>query len=47
MLLEGYDHIVDVCDDDGFGIAQVAQSRGHHELARFLDDLADFEVKLF
>jgi hypothetical protein len=45
MLLDGYDHIIDVCDNDGFPITQVAQSRGHHELARFLDDLTDFEVQ--
>lgn len=44
MLLDGYDHIIDVCDSDGFAIAQVARSRGHHELARFLDDLTEFEV---
>lgn len=44
MLLDGYDHIIDVCDNDGFAIAQVAKSRGHHELAKFLNDLTEFEV---
>ncbi|KAG5684638.1 hypothetical protein PVAND_013858 [Polypedilum vanderplanki] len=43
MLLDGYDHIIDVNDNDGVSIAQVAKARGHHELAAFLDQLRDFE----
>jgi hypothetical protein len=46
MLLDGYDHIVDINDNDGVPIAQVAKARGHHELAAFLDQLRDFEVRL-
>ena len=45
MILDGYDHITDISDSDGFSITQVSQSRGHHELARFLDDLPEFEVR--
>jgi hypothetical protein len=45
MLLDGYDHVVDVNDNDGVSIAQVAKARGHHELAAFLDQLRDFEVR--
>lgn len=44
MLLDGYDHLIDVTDNDGFEIEQVAKSRGHHELARFLNDIRLFEV---
>jgi hypothetical protein len=44
MLLDGYDHIADVADADGAPINKVARSRGHLELANFLDDLRDFEV---
>lgn len=46
MLLDGYDHIIDVNDNDGVSIAQVAKARDHHELADFLDQLRDFEVRL-
>jgi hypothetical protein len=45
MVLDGYDHISDVVDADGSSIAKVARSRGHQELARFLDDLREFEVR--
>jgi hypothetical protein len=44
MLLDGYDHIIDISDNDGASITKVARSRGHHELANFLDNLRDFEV---
>ena len=44
MLLDGYDHLIDVTDNDGFEIEQVAKSRGHHELARFLHGIREFEV---
>lgn len=44
MLLDGYDHIIDVTDNDGFEIEQVAKSRGHHELAKLLGGIRDFEV---
>lgn len=46
MLLDGYDHLIDVTDNDGFEIEQVAKSRGHHELAKFLNGIRDFEVFL-
>lgn len=44
MLLDGYDHLVDINDNDGASIIQVATARGHHELAAFLNNLRDFEV---
>ena len=44
MLLDGYDHIVDISDEDGAPIVKVARARAHHELATFLDQLRDFEV---
>ncbi|XP_070506432.1 uncharacterized protein [Chironomus tepperi] len=43
MVLDGYDHIVDVTDNDGASIAQVAKARNHHELATYLDQIRDFE----
>ena len=46
MVLDGYDHIVDVTDNDGASIAQVAKARNHHELANYLDQIRDFEVRL-
>lgn len=44
MALDGYDHIIDIVDADGTGIAKVARARGHFELATYLDDLHTFEV---
>ena len=46
MVLDGYDHIVDVNDSDGASIAQVARARNHHELANYLDQIREFEVRL-
>lgn len=43
-MLDGYDHIVDIVDADGTSIAKAARSRGHFELATFLDNLQEFEV---
>lgn len=45
MALDGYDHIVDITDTDGSSIAKVARSRGHFELATFLDEFREFEVE--
>jgi len=45
MLLDGYDHIVDVVDADGSEITAVARARGHMELTQFLSTIRDFEVK--
>lgn len=44
MLLDGYDHIADITDSDGASIAKVARSRGHFELATFLDNQQEFEA---
>ncbi|XP_053691986.1 uncharacterized protein LOC128740472 [Sabethes cyaneus] len=43
MLLDGYDHIVDVVGSDGTTITQVASSRGHREIVRFLEKAREFE----
>ncbi|XP_062546367.1 uncharacterized protein LOC134212478 [Armigeres subalbatus] len=43
MLLDGYDHIVDVTGTDGTTIVQVASTRGHRELVRFLEGVRQFE----
>lgn len=44
LLLEGYDHITDVIDPDDSTIVQVAQSRGHQNVAQFLEGVKEFEV---
>lgn len=44
MLLDGYDHVVDVTDTDGTTIVQVASTRGHREVVRFLEGIRLFEV---
>uniref|UniRef100_A0A182NBZ6 Uncharacterized protein n=1 Tax=Anopheles dirus TaxID=7168 RepID=A0A182NBZ6_9DIPT len=43
MLLEGYDHIVDVVAPDGTTIDQVAAARGHQDIVRFLEGVRAFE----
>ncbi|XP_021701233.1 uncharacterized protein LOC5567456 isoform X5 [Aedes aegypti] len=43
MLLDGYDHIVDVAGTDGTTIVQVASTRGHREVVRFLESIRLFE----
>lgn len=44
MVLDGYDHISGITDAEETDIAKVARSRGHFELATFLDSLHAFEV---
>nr|XP_029729387.1 uncharacterized protein LOC115253867 [Aedes albopictus] len=43
MLLDGYDHLVDVAGTDGTTIVQVASTRGHREVVRFLEGIRLFE----
>ncbi|XP_065081316.1 uncharacterized protein LOC135703882 [Ochlerotatus camptorhynchus] len=43
MLLDGYDHVVDVTGTDGTTIVQVASTRGHMEVVRFLEGIRQFE----
>lgn len=45
MLLDGYDHIVDVAGTDGTTILQVASSRGHRDVVEFLEGAREFEVR--
>lgn len=42
MVLDGYDHIIDVTDADGSSISELARSRGHPELSEYLDNVQDF-----
>jgi hypothetical protein len=42
MVLDGYDHIIDVTDADGSSIADLARSRGHPELSEYLNNVQDF-----
>lgn len=46
MVLDGYDHIIEISDADGTNITKVARSRGHFELASYLDTIRQFEVNL-
>lgn len=47
MVLDGYDHIIDINDNDGASIQAVARARGHQELYTFLGEVRDFEVRNF
>lgn len=44
LLLDGYDHIIDVTDPEGVGIIHITRSRGYTELANFMETFRDFEV---
>lgn len=42
MVLDGYDHVIDVTDADGSSIAEMARARGHPELADYLENVQKF-----
>lgn len=44
LVIEGYDHIVDVHDDET--IVNIAFSRGHDELGKYLESIPNFEVSI-
>lgn len=46
MLLDGYDHILDVRESAEVGIVDVASKRGHNETVAFLESIMAFEVRL-
>uniref|UniRef100_A0A453Z0E2 Uncharacterized protein n=2 Tax=Anopheles gambiae TaxID=7165 RepID=A0A453Z0E2_ANOGA len=43
LVAKGYDHIMDVAAPDGTTIEQVASSRGHQDIVRFLEGIRNFE----
>jgi hypothetical protein len=46
LLLEGYDHIIDVEDEEENHVFDVVQRRNQHETMTFLQSVPSFEVKL-
>jgi hypothetical protein len=46
LLLEGYDHILDVEDEENNHIFDVVQRRNQQETMAFLQSIPSFEVKL-
>jgi hypothetical protein len=46
LLLEGYDHILDVEDEEDNHIFDVVQTRNEHETMAFLQSIPSFEVNL-
>lgn len=44
LVIEGYDHIVDVHDDES--IVTIAYARGFEELGKYLESIPTFEVYL-
>lgn len=47
MILDGYDHVLELTDVDGTTIEQVARSRGHNDLVEYLQTIREFEVNIF
>jgi hypothetical protein len=46
LLLEGYDHIIDVEDEEETHVFDIVQRRNQHETMAFLQSIPSFEVKL-
>jgi hypothetical protein len=46
LLLEGYDHILDVEDEENNHIFDVVQKRNEQETMAFLQSIPSFEVNL-
>lgn len=44
LLLQGYDHILDVVDEEGTLILEVINQRGNEEMKNLLASIAPFEV---
>lgn len=44
LLLEGYDHILDVLDEEGLPISEVISQRGLTDMSNLLDSIPAFEV---
>lgn len=42
MLIDGYDHILDTSDQ----IIHIALTRGHANIAKFLESVPEFEVRI-
>lgn len=43
LVMDGYDHVVDVTDADGTTIEQIARSRGHTAVVDLMMETRDFE----
>lgn len=46
LLLEGYDHILDVVDEEGLSISEVVSQRGLNDMSNLLASIPAFEVSL-
>lgn len=45
LLLQGYDHILDVVDEEGTAITEVINQRGDEEMNNLLVSIPAFEVR--
>lgn len=45
LLLQGYDHILDVVDEEGTLITEVVNQRGDEEMNSLLASIPAFEVR--
>ncbi|XP_023934785.2 uncharacterized protein LOC112043546 isoform X2 [Bicyclus anynana] len=43
LLLQGYDHILDIVDEEGLPISEVVSKRGDHEMNNLLASIPSFE----
>ena len=47
FLLEGYDHLLDIEDDEDKHILDVAQQRNQQDTFNFLNSIPAFEVRIY
>lgn len=44
LVMDGYDHIIDIVDKEGTSIIKIAELRGHQQVAAYLKSIREFEV---
>ena len=46
-MVEGYDHILDVVDEEGTPVKEVVNNRGQFEMFKLMSEIPNFEVSIF
>lgn len=47
MIIDGYDHILDIVDSDDNTVVEIAKERRHSDLSKLLETIQTFEVSAF
>lgn len=46
-MVEGYDHILDVVDEEGTPVIEVVNHRGQSEMFKLMSEIPNFEVNIY